>query len=73
MCEIPSNVIRVACQHDGKVGICGQAPADHPKFARFLVAAGIDSISLNPDSVAVASVHIAAAEASQSDRRKQET
>lgn len=34
-----------------KVGICGQAPSDYPEFARFLVEAGIDSISLNPDSV----------------------
>ncbi|MFW6085316.1 MAG: phosphoenolpyruvate synthase [Gemmatimonadota bacterium] len=33
------------------VGICGQAPGDRPDFARFLVRAGIDSISLNPDSV----------------------
>lgn len=34
-----------------KVGICGQAPSDYPAFARFLVGRGIDSISLNPDSV----------------------
>jgi len=34
-----------------KVGICGQAPSDHEEFADFLVAEGIDSISLNPDSV----------------------
>ena len=34
-----------------KIGICGQAPSDHEDFARFLVDAGIDSISLNPDSV----------------------
>jgi len=33
------------------VGICGQAPSDHPDFAEFLVGCGIDSISLNPDSV----------------------
>ncbi|MDP2342731.1 MAG: phosphoenolpyruvate synthase [Deltaproteobacteria bacterium] len=33
------------------VGICGQAPSDHPDFAEMLVEAGIDSISLNPDSV----------------------
>lgn len=34
-----------------KVGICGQAPSDHPDFAEFLVRMGIDSMSLNPDSV----------------------
>jgi pyruvate,water dikinase len=39
--------------HDAgrKVGICGQAPSDYPDFARFLVEVGIDSMSLNPDSV----------------------
>lgn len=34
-----------------KIGICGQAPSDYPEFARFLVECGIDSISLNPDTV----------------------
>lgn len=34
-----------------KIGICGQAPSDYPEFAEFLVMAGIDSISLNPDTV----------------------
>lgn len=33
------------------VGICGQAPSDYPEIARFLVEQGIDSMSLNPDSV----------------------
>jgi pyruvate,water dikinase len=47
------------------VGICGQAPSDHPDFAAFLVEAGIDSISLTPDSV-VATLHtIAEAEAAR--------
>jgi pyruvate, water dikinase len=34
-----------------KIGICGQAPSDYPEFTKFLVEQGIDSISLNPDSV----------------------
>jgi pyruvate,water dikinase len=41
-----------ACRKAGKyVGICGQGPSDHPDFARWLVDQGIDSVSLNPDSV----------------------
>lgn len=44
-------VIEAAHRHGRKVGICGQGPSDNPEFAAFLVDAGIDSISLNPDSV----------------------
>jgi pyruvate,water dikinase len=41
-----------ACRKQGKyIGICGQGPSDHPDFARWLVEQGIDSLSLNPDSV----------------------
>lgn len=43
--------IKAAKKYDRKIGICGQAPSDYPEFARFLVELGIDSISLNPDSV----------------------
>ncbi|MDT8318747.1 MAG: phosphoenolpyruvate synthase [bacterium] len=39
-------------------GICGQAPSDYPEFARFLVKEGIDSISLNPDSVMKATLKV---------------
>jgi pyruvate,water dikinase len=45
------SVIAVARAKGRKIGICGQAPSDYPEFAQFLVEAGIDSISLNPDSV----------------------
>ena len=45
-------IIEGAHRHDRKVGICGQAPSDHPDFAAFLVEAGIDSISVSPDSFA---------------------
>jgi pyruvate, water dikinase len=47
-----------------KIGICGQAPSDYPEFARFLVEQGIDSISLNPDSVIKTRLEIAKVEAS---------
>jgi pyruvate,water dikinase len=41
-----------ACRKAGKyVGICGQGPSDHPDLAQWLVAEGIESISLNPDTV----------------------
>ena len=41
-----------ACKSQGKyIGICGQGPSDHPDFAEWLMAQGISSISLNPDSV----------------------
>jgi pyruvate,water dikinase len=46
-----TDLIAKAHQAKRKVGICGQAPSDYPEFAAFLVKAGIDSISLNPDSV----------------------
>lgn len=45
------SVIQKAKANHRKIGICGQAPSDYPEFARFLVEQGIDSISLNPDSV----------------------
>jgi pyruvate,water dikinase len=45
------NLIHDAHSAGVKVGICGQAPSDYPEFAAFLVKEGIDSISLNPDSV----------------------
>ncbi len=45
------DLIRRAHAEGCKVGLCGQAPSDHAEFAEFLVEAGIDSISLQPDSV----------------------
>lgn len=51
--RLVSQVIDTAHKHTPrrKVGICGQAPSDFPEFAEFLVECGIDSISLNPDTV----------------------
>ena len=49
-----------------KVGICGQAPSDFPEFAEYLADIGIDSMSLNPDSLA----RVAERLAQSSSRRK---
>jgi pyruvate,water dikinase len=57
-----AQVIRIADEHDRKVGICGQAPSDYPEFAQFLVECGIDSISLNPDTVLKGTLTILEAE-----------
>ncbi len=49
-----------ACRATGKyVGICGQGPSDHPDFAQWLLDRGIDSLSLNPDSVLDTWLHLA--------------
>ena len=56
------SLITSAHQAGRKVGICGQAPSDYPDFAEFLVSCGIDSISLNPDSVIKVIRHVAEAE-----------
>lgn len=45
-----------------KVGLCGQAPSDHPEFARFLVDLGIDSVSVTPDSFLAVKQKVAEAE-----------
>lgn len=57
-----AKAIATVKQYGRKIGICGQAPSDYPEFARFLVELGIDSISLNPDSVLKTMLEIAAAE-----------
>jgi pyruvate,water dikinase len=61
-----AQVIRAAHAAGRKIGICGQAPSDYPDFAQFLVAEGIDSISLNPDSVLKTMVAIVDAEKAMS-------
>ncbi len=58
-------LIEVAHANGSKVGICGQGPSDHPDFAAFLVEAGIDSISLNPDSVVTVTRRLADLEEKQ--------
>ncbi len=46
-----AQVIATCRARGRKIGICGQAPSDYPEFAQFLVEQGINSISLNPDTV----------------------
>jgi pyruvate,water dikinase len=53
-----AEVIAVCRAKKRKIGICGQAPSDYPDFAQFLVEQGIDSISLNPDTVLKTTVAI---------------
>jgi len=62
--RLVSQVIQTAHAHmpRRKVGICGQAPSDFPEFAEFLVQEGIDSISLNPDTVTKTRLNIAKTE-----------
>jgi pyruvate,water dikinase len=50
--------IDAATRNGKKIGICGQAPSDYPEFAEFLVERGINSISLNPDTVVQTTRHI---------------
>jgi len=58
------NLIAVAKKRKRKVGICGQGPSDFPEFAEFLVSAGIDSISLIPDTVIPTTINLAKKERS---------
>jgi pyruvate,water dikinase len=56
-------LIKKAHRSHAKVGLCGQAPSNHPEFAEFLVECGIDSISVVPDSFIAVKAHVAEAEA----------
>ena len=56
------SVITKAHEAGAHVGLCGQAPSDHPEFAAFLVECGIDSISVSPDSFIAVKRTVAAAE-----------
>lgn len=62
-----ADVIKKCKKYNKKIGICGQAPSDFPDFAQFLVKCGIDSISLNPDTVI--KTRIAIAETEKKSRR----
>ena len=56
------SLIARAHKAGAKVGLCGQAPSNDPAFAKLLVKAGIDSISVTPDSFIAVKRHVAAAE-----------
>ncbi len=60
--KIISQAILGAKKNHRHIGICGQGPSDFPDFAQFLVKKGIDTISLNPDSVIKTTLKIAEAE-----------
>ena len=68
-----ANVIHIARANGRKIGICGQAPSDYPEFAQFLVKQGIDSISLNPDTVLKTTLAIAQTELQAESRRASKT
>lgn len=57
-----AEAIRSAKEAGKPIGICGQAPSDFPEFAEWLVAQGIDSISLNPDTAISTAIRVARAE-----------
>ncbi|HVY50727.1 MAG TPA: phosphoenolpyruvate synthase [Devosia sp.] len=61
-----AHVIAEARAAGAKIGLCGQAPSDHPEFARFLVECGIDSMSVSPDSFVAVKQQVALAEAALS-------
>ena len=49
--QLIAQVIAVCKKRKKYIGICGQGPSDYPDFAEFLVGEGIESMSLNPDTV----------------------
>ena len=56
------NIIRGFKRHQKTVGICGQAPSVYPEMVEFLVKEGIDSMSINPDTVSEVKRHVAEVE-----------
>ena len=66
--SLMSQAIAAAKRQGKYVGICGQGPSDHPALAQWLMEQGIDSVSLNPDSVLTTWLHLAQANP-DADRR----
>ncbi|MEI7424688.1 MAG: phosphoenolpyruvate synthase [Candidatus Staskawiczbacteria bacterium] len=65
--ELIEEAIKVCKNNNKYIGICGQGPSDFPDFAQFLVERGIESISLNPDSVLKTKIAIADTESKLSN------
>ncbi len=63
--ELITNVVKIAKKKKKYIGICGQAPSDYPDFAEFLVSIGIDSMSLNPDTLIKTKILVANKEKSK--------
>jgi pyruvate,water dikinase len=59
------HVVQAAHRHGCKVGICGQAPSDHPEFAKFLADIGIDTISVTSDALPAVCEALASSHASE--------
>lgn len=57
--KMVKEIIGICRAKNKYIGICGQAPSDHPDFARFIVEAGIESMSLNPDTVIKTTIAVA--------------
>jgi len=71
--KMVQSVIESAKKNGKKIGICGQAPSDYPEFAEFLVRCGIDSISLNPDTVIKTTDRILQVEKGAGNSRRKES
>jgi pyruvate,water dikinase len=64
------DIIKKCLARKKYIGICGQAPSDYPDFAQFLVTRGIESISLNPDTVVPTTIAIAKEEAKMKGKKR---
>ena len=65
--QLLAMAIRACHQQNKYIGICGQGPSDYPDFAKWLFEQGIDSISLNPDTVIDTWLHLAKTQQESAD------
>lgn len=69
--KLVAQAIAGAHRHGRHIGICGQAPSDRPGYAEWLIEQGIDSISLNPDSVLKVAARLTAAPVAEQAARRE--